>query len=199
MICHSWQFTATLPGPCLCQPSAGRLCPHSLVHCRAQWNEAPDSHNIAAFSLGFATIPSSLLFQSPFHHSALAQLQPGHFSSLVWGLQLLLHQSFHQTLLSCFRSPSSSAKLPVILIAPVSTHLATSAHSSYCCNHFLPISSKTPFFWLYLSGAREYLKPGRISEGPEKKNSALPIDTTLPAVGKDSDTSHLSFKWIATY
>lgn len=85
---------------------------------------------IAAFSLAFATIPTSLLFWSPFHNSALARLQPGHFISLFWGLQLLLHQSFHQTLLSCLQSPSSSsANLSGILIAPVSTHLATSAHS----------------------------------------------------------------------
>jgi len=39
---------------------------------------------IAAFSLGFATIPTSLLFWSVSHHSARAQLQSGHFPSLVW-------------------------------------------------------------------------------------------------------------------
>lgn len=102
---------------------------------------------IAAFSLGFATIPTSLLFWSPFHHSALARLQPGHFPSLVWGSRLLLHQSFHQTLLSCLHSPSSSsANLSGIFIAPVSTHSATSAHSSSRYNHFLPTSSETPLF-----------------------------------------------------
>lgn len=44
-----------------------------------------------------------------------------------------------------------------------------------------------------------HFKPGRISEGSEKKTPVLPADITLLVTGKGSDTSHLSFKWVAMY
>lgn len=100
----------------------------------------------AAFSLGFANIPTSMLFWFPFCHSALAELQPGHFSSSVCGSQVLLHQPFHKTMSSYLHFfSSSSANLSGILIAPVSIHQHTPVPAANP-THFLPISSETLLF-----------------------------------------------------
>lgn len=128
-----------------CQaPACAQALPSSLTVLQGTVNHLTLTR--AAFSLGFANIPTSTLFWSPFCHSARAELQPGHFSSLVCGSQVLLHQALHQTVLSYLHFlSSSSANLSGILIAPASTHQHTPVPAANP-TRFLPISSETLLF-----------------------------------------------------